>query len=466
MSESPKRRPWIPSFFKKYMIKPIAGHDGEDPWWVNPFEQLRRLLSDISVPSQIKGVLEALPKLPENIFIALRQLIYINIVVTINNPVKDKSGELADHNVIPSLEAAKKAMEEFSDALAILQAKGGKMYITEPAAAATAETFLTTEKEKAYQKLKREYKLLAAPNIVLRVVELARNPDIGALSMVEVVEQDPAIAARVLQYANSPFSGTRHRFDSLQGAVVHLGFERMIGLALDVSMRSRKMPRCPGFDYDLFWNRSSAAAAAARQVAPMFGSEIKPVVAFTAGLLGRIGELAYASTFPEEYSTYLRSTTGGPEETTTQTLSASVPPAIYESKKIALTPVELSARLLADWKMPFCMYSAVLCPDDLSRSDVGGKTAENTMGEEDRETAVMVRILRWAYGMADILTAPPDLTENWLKPHTDDLVRQLGSGEAQFASAFNGSINDWKVFGRLLNVHTRDVQPWPEILGT
>ena len=120
----------------------------------------------------------------------------------------------------------------------------------------------------------------------------------------------------------------------------------------------------------------------------------------------------------------------------------------------------MSARLLADWKMPHYVYCSVLHRDDVNY--IGGAGTEG----EDRKGLVMLKILRWASGMADILTAPPESLERSLKPKAARLSQQLGKDEARFAQAFNGSIKNWQVYGRLLNVETREVPPWPEILTT
>ena len=58
-----------------------------------------------------------------------------------------------------------------------------------------------------FDSLKENGKLPTPPGVVLRVLELTRQPDVAVLEIAETLGQDPVLAAKVLRFANSPMAG-------------------------------------------------------------------------------------------------------------------------------------------------------------------------------------------------------------------------------------------------------------------
>jgi hypothetical protein len=74
----------------------------------------------------------------------------------------------------------------------------------------------------------------------------------------------------------------------------------VIGLSV---MHSHTSGQCPAFDYGAFWGHSLATGIACQELAHF--AQISSEELFTIGLLARVGELAMASLYPDEYAVVL-----------------------------------------------------------------------------------------------------------------------------------------------------------------
>ncbi len=75
-----------------------------------------------------------------------------------------------------------------------------------------------------------------SPRIFTRLTTAMADPDADAKGIARIVEEDPAIAAKVLQFVNSSFFAPARRLTNLQDAVAYLGMERLKSLALSVEV--------------------------------------------------------------------------------------------------------------------------------------------------------------------------------------------------------------------------------------
>ena len=117
---------------------------------------------------------------------------------------------------------------------------------------------------------------------VLRVVEDRRA---CSADLARVIEADPALSARVMRLANSPYYGLTRRVGSASAAVVLLGFSAVRALAVSAAygvIVDESGDGLPGF-----WAHSVSAAVGASCVARIAGAPRNE--AFSAGLLHEIG---------------------------------------------------------------------------------------------------------------------------------------------------------------------------------
>lgn len=124
----------------------------------------------------------------------------------------------------------------------------------------------------------------ATAELVLRLVA---DSSTTALQLARAVETDPALAARVIRLANSPYYGAPRRVSSAQHAIVLLGRDTVRGIAASAacSLLDTRVDMGP----DGFWRHALASAAASSVVAMRVG--LSPADAFSAGLLHDLGAI-------------------------------------------------------------------------------------------------------------------------------------------------------------------------------
>ena len=116
--------------------------------------------------------------------------------------------------------------------------------------------------------------LPSPPGVAARIIEIANDPEADMKRISDVITMDPAITTKILRVANSPMYTQRSKVETLRKALVVLGLNATVSLALSFSLlRSwQKKADSDGLDYELYWRRALLAATAARVLAPAAGS--------------------------------------------------------------------------------------------------------------------------------------------------------------------------------------------------
>lgn len=141
------------------------------------------------------------------------------------------------------------------------------------------------------------FELSAQPAAAEQVLRLVADPRSSAADLARVVETDPALAARVIRLANSPYYGATRRVSSSQHAIVMLGFDTVRGLAVSAafSLLGGRADAGPNG----FWRHSVTTAVAASCVAKRVGAPVGD--AFSVGLLHDIGAVILHRRNPDEF---------------------------------------------------------------------------------------------------------------------------------------------------------------------
>lgn len=84
--------------------------------------------------------------------------------------------------------------------------------------------------------VRRVAEISTLPQVAIRVMEVAQNPDAGAADLKSVVETDPALSARVVRLVNSAAYGVRSPVTNLHQAISYLGFSQVRNLAMTASV--------------------------------------------------------------------------------------------------------------------------------------------------------------------------------------------------------------------------------------
>ena len=120
----------------------------------------------------------------------------------------------------------------------------------------------------------------------------------------DMIAQDKSLAAQCLQMANSPLFGRWQKIDSLRGAIVGLGFQRVSDIAMSCGvlnmMPKDKDRRRRGIDPVVFWEHSLGCALVCRHLARKI-SYPDPSKAYLAGLLHDLGIIVNLWVLPKEF---------------------------------------------------------------------------------------------------------------------------------------------------------------------
>nr|WP_298414323.1 GGDEF domain-containing protein [uncultured Halomonas sp.] len=136
--------------------------------------------------------------------------------------------------------------------------------------------------------------LPSLPSAVLKVIELAQDPDARLQSIIEALQHDSALTARLISLANTVYYAQSRSAETLREAVERLGMELTVSLALGFSLaRSYGTQARPDrLDLHYYWQRSLTSAVAAQELARSLPTKLDTDSIFTAALLQDIGMLA------------------------------------------------------------------------------------------------------------------------------------------------------------------------------
>ena len=147
--------------------------------------------------------------------------------------------------------------------------------------------------------------LPSLPAVVVQLMSLLQQQDVNLDPIAETLSLDQALAAKVLQLANSPFYGMSGRITSIRDGINILGL-RPLGTLVLAAVLTVQFDQLHGkaLHLDEFWRHSIASAVAARALAESQGLDESS--AFTAGLLHDVGLLVLDSLYPIEMAQALQ----------------------------------------------------------------------------------------------------------------------------------------------------------------
>jgi diguanylate cyclase (GGDEF)-like protein len=133
--------------------------------------------------------------------------------------------------------------------------------------------------------------LPSVPTVVIEVLDLSQDADIGTAKIAKVISRDPALVAKILKVSNSAWYGVRREVTTLNQAVNLLGINGTMSLALSFSLvRGLQQAGSETFDHQAYWRRSVIAGTAALSVGKFLKSNRLDEI-FLASLLQDIGML-------------------------------------------------------------------------------------------------------------------------------------------------------------------------------
>ena len=151
------------------------------------------------------------------------------------------------------------------------------------------------------KKLERLHQIPTVPAVLAPLLRYLQQPmeQLDVQRVTDMIAQDKSLAAQCLQMANSPLWGRWQKVDSLRGAVVGLGFQRVSDIAMSCGVLNM-MPKGKGVDPVPFWEHSLGCALVCRHLARKI-SYPDAGKAYLAGLLHDIGIIVNLWILPAEF---------------------------------------------------------------------------------------------------------------------------------------------------------------------
>ena len=145
--------------------------------------------------------------------------------------------------------------------------------------------------------------LPSPPGVASQIINLANDPEADINKIAKILSMDPAITTKILRIANTSMYAQQRKMENLRQAVVVIGLNATISLALSFSLlKSWQDDACEGrLDYPLYWRRALLAATVSGVLARAVGLRHAEEL-LLASLIQDIGMLALDNSVPELYS--------------------------------------------------------------------------------------------------------------------------------------------------------------------
>lgn len=146
--------------------------------------------------------------------------------------------------------------------------------------------------------------LPSPPKYLSQVNEILNDPTASISLLVNEIEKNPALVAKVLQVANSAFFGARIPILSVQEAITFLGV-RQIGSLVSAMEVFQRFTQCMKGNVlmamEQIWTEGVRRAGTAKMVAECYKDAVEPHEVFVASLLQDVGYLVRLCSEPERF---------------------------------------------------------------------------------------------------------------------------------------------------------------------
>lgn len=184
--------------------------------------------------------------------------------------------------------------------------------------------------------------LPALPFVVSKMMEVMNDSKSSAQDIVNVISDDQALTAKILQLVNSSFYGFSEKIATISRAVVILGHYAIQNLAMGISVYkifSKKDSVNGIIDKKRFWEHAIACAMCSRLIAQKKGLEDIEEI-FIAGLLHDLGKIIFDIYMREKYQ---KEMDGNDSEYDKRNTEKNAMKKMY---------AVIGARVLEKWKLP------------------------------------------------------------------------------------------------------------------
>lgn len=225
------------------------------------------------------------------------------------------------------------------------------------------------------------------PGTAARLIGLVSDPEVDLHELARVIEQDPALAARLVGVANSAWFARGREVVSVEEAIIRvLGLDLVRGLALGMTLGGAfDTSACAAFDAQRYAYLAFVTGSLARDLAG--SADLAPAArdcAFLAGLLHDFGQLVLVHAFPRHMEQVLQAVGDRPLEARLE----------REREAFALDEVQAGRFVLRRWHLPACVIAA------LGSGHAGAESADAALG-------ALAALVRWVAAAAARLYQDP-----------------------------------------------------------
>lgn len=215
----------------------------------------------------------------------------------------------------------------------------------------------TMTRDQLLKKLTTVGHLPSLPVVVAPLLSYLQQP-LDALQVTEVarlISQDESLTAQCLHLANSPLFGRCQQVETVRGAVVSLGMQRMRDITTACCLVKLTPKDCP-IDPTVFWEHALGVALTCRY----FARAIRfpdPDKAYLAGLLHDFGVAMSFWVAPKEYALAFA-----------KAASDHIPLVEAEQQVLGVSHTEVGRTLAEKWRMPSDLIQVITWHHDVEKA--------------------------------------------------------------------------------------------------
>jgi putative nucleotidyltransferase with HDIG domain len=202
-----------------------------------------------------------------------------------------------------------------------------------------------------------------APNLLTKLLLAINDIDANFDEIVNFIQVDPSLTAKLLQICNSAFFGSDEPLVDVRDAVSRIGYQ---SIYLLVSMikgsEAFRLPAGAQKEASLLWKHSVTTAFATQFVAE--AANIDKELAFTSGLLHDLGKIIFYKAHSDHYKIVVK-----------KSLDAEDSPYAFEIASFGFSHAELGASLLEKWNLPAPLVQSVKFHHSPHEAGVNEKSA-------------------------------------------------------------------------------------------
>ncbi len=286
-------------------------------------------------------------------------------------------------------------------------------------------------------------KLPSPKGVALQVIQLTQSDDVTNQQIAYAIKADPVLSGHLIKAANALVAYQTRPIASVVDAVAVLGMNTVRQLALGLSLieHNRSGP-CAGFDYQNFWTRSLLTGITAQNLVLNSGIGSAEEI-FMLGLLGQIGSLALAATYPLEYARVLAAAAQSTDSNLCQ----------LELDEFGFDHNQLTQTMLAEWGMPQVFQNVARHHEDPKRS---GFT-------ERSRNWHLVNMLHIADMFSRVCTTR-EQNRRKMVPRLILIATRLGIEMETLARVGDKSVHEWHEWSRLCGIRTLELPPFATLL--